>query len=257
MTRMPQTGIHAVTVPGRGGGVGETERALRPAAARRRARAGRSASRTKVSRSRKSRPPSGMGSEAPARRCRGGTRVPARRPAAARRRGVPQPRPRKQLPADRGRGPRRVLRRRDRAAHRRAVPHGTAARWRRRTWPSTTREWVAPISTAYRGWTVYELPPNGQGIAALMMLNLLEQVSDRALRAQLGRRAAHADRGEEAGLRRHGPAPGRPGLPRGAGGVAAVEGVRRAAARARSIRGARTRASRRATCRRAAATRPT
>jgi len=35
-------------------------------------------------------------------------------------------------------------------------------------------EWVAPISATYRGWTVYELPPNGQGIAALMMLNLLE-----------------------------------------------------------------------------------
>jgi gamma-glutamyltranspeptidase / glutathione hydrolase len=36
-------------------------------------------------------------------------------------------------------------------------------------------EWVAPLSTKYRGWTVYELPPNGQGIAALMMLNLMEQ----------------------------------------------------------------------------------
>jgi len=35
-------------------------------------------------------------------------------------------------------------------------------------------EWVAPLSTTYRGWTVYELPPNGQGISALMMLNLLE-----------------------------------------------------------------------------------
>jgi gamma-glutamyltranspeptidase/glutathione hydrolase len=35
-------------------------------------------------------------------------------------------------------------------------------------------EWVIPISTTYRGWTVFELPPNGQGIAALMMLNLLE-----------------------------------------------------------------------------------
>jgi len=33
---------------------------------------------------------------------------------------------------------------------------------------------VTPLSTTYRGWTVYELPPNGQGIAALMMLNLLE-----------------------------------------------------------------------------------
>lgn len=35
-------------------------------------------------------------------------------------------------------------------------------------------EWVDPISTTYRGWTVYELPPNTQGIAALMMLNILE-----------------------------------------------------------------------------------
>jgi gamma-glutamyltranspeptidase/glutathione hydrolase len=35
-------------------------------------------------------------------------------------------------------------------------------------------EWVEPISTAYRGWTVYELPPNGQGMAALEMLNIME-----------------------------------------------------------------------------------
>jgi gamma-glutamyltranspeptidase/glutathione hydrolase len=35
-------------------------------------------------------------------------------------------------------------------------------------------EWVVPISTTYRGWTVYELPPNGQGMAALEMLNIME-----------------------------------------------------------------------------------
>jgi gamma-glutamyltranspeptidase/glutathione hydrolase len=33
-------------------------------------------------------------------------------------------------------------------------------------------EWVEPLSTDYRGWKVYELPPSGQGIAALEMLNL-------------------------------------------------------------------------------------
>jgi len=35
-------------------------------------------------------------------------------------------------------------------------------------------EWVEPVSTTYRDWTVYEMPPNGQGLAALMMLNIME-----------------------------------------------------------------------------------
>ena len=35
-------------------------------------------------------------------------------------------------------------------------------------------QWAEPISTTYRGWTIYELPPNGAGIAALMMLNMME-----------------------------------------------------------------------------------
>src|SRR5579864_6914091 len=37
-------------------------------------------------------------------------------------------------------------------------------------------EWVEPISTGYRGWKVYELPPNSQGIAALEMLNIMESL---------------------------------------------------------------------------------
>jgi gamma-glutamyltranspeptidase/glutathione hydrolase len=63
-------------------------------------------------------------------------------------------------------------------------------------------EWVEPISTDYRGWTVYELPPNGQGIAALMMLNIMETFplgefghnSTRALHAMIeAKKLAYAD----------------------------------------------------------------
>jgi gamma-glutamyltranspeptidase/glutathione hydrolase len=39
---------------------------------------------------------------------------------------------------------------------------------------SYSPEWVEPLSIDYRGWRVYELPPNGQGMAALEMLNIME-----------------------------------------------------------------------------------
>ena len=42
-------------------------------------------------------------------------------------------------------------------------------------------EWVDPISTNYRGYDVWELPPNGQGLAVLQMLNLLEGYDLRAM----------------------------------------------------------------------------
>ena len=63
-------------------------------------------------------------------------------------------------------------------------------------------EWVEPISTTYRGWTVYELPPNGQGIGALEMLNMMERFdlgqfglnSTRALHLQIeAKKLAYAD----------------------------------------------------------------
>ncbi len=66
-------------------------------------------------------------------------------------------------------------------------------------------EWVTPISTTYRGWTVYELPPNTQGIAALMMLDLMEYVPPRPLWILQHAVASCPDRGEEARLRGHDP----------------------------------------------------
>jgi len=39
---------------------------------------------------------------------------------------------------------------------------------------SHTSNWIEPVSTNYRGYDVWELPPNGQGIAALQILNVLE-----------------------------------------------------------------------------------
>jgi gamma-glutamyltranspeptidase/glutathione hydrolase len=45
-----------------------------------------------------------------------------------------------------------------------------------------TSEWVEPISTTYRGHTVYELPPNNQGLTVLMLLNLLEGIDLTAMR---------------------------------------------------------------------------
>jgi gamma-glutamyltranspeptidase / glutathione hydrolase len=47
-------------------------------------------------------------------------------------------------------------------------------------------EWVEPISTIYRGHTLFELPPNGQGLTALLLLNLLEGIDLRAMRSQPG-----------------------------------------------------------------------
>ena len=43
-------------------------------------------------------------------------------------------------------------------------------------------EWVEPISTTYQGHTLYEIPPNGQGLTALLLLNILEGIDLASLR---------------------------------------------------------------------------
>ena len=63
-------------------------------------------------------------------------------------------------------------------------------------------EWVDAVSTTYHGWTVWEMPPNGQGIAALSMLNIMERFpiaqwghdSEKALHVEIeAQKLAYAD----------------------------------------------------------------
>jgi gamma-glutamyltranspeptidase/glutathione hydrolase len=77
-------------------------------------------------------------------------------------------------------------------------------------------EWVEPISTTYRGWQVFELPPNGQGVAALSMLNIMENFplkdyghnSAAALHVMIeAKKLAYADMARYVGDPRFGPVP--------------------------------------------------
>jgi gamma-glutamyltranspeptidase/glutathione hydrolase len=58
-----------------------------------------------------------------------------------------------------------------------AIEHsvrGNGGRLGREDLAAHRSQWVEPVATTYRGWQVFELPPNGQGIAVLQMLNILE-----------------------------------------------------------------------------------
>ena len=106
----------------------------------------------------------------------------------------------------------------------------TAAIFRCRDFADHTADWVEPVSTNYRGYDVWELPPNGQGIAALQMLNLLEPLRRAQDGARQRRVPAPVHRGQEAGLRRSGHVLRRPGVRQAADRGADLEGVRGQAA---------------------------
>src|SRR5262249_22595105 len=55
-----------------------------------------------------------------------------------------------------------------------AFSHAHGGYFELRDFADHRADWVEPVSTAYRGCRGWELPPNGQGVAVLEMLNLLE-----------------------------------------------------------------------------------
>jgi gamma-glutamyltranspeptidase/glutathione hydrolase len=62
-----------------------------------------------------------------------------------------------------------------------AFSHASGGLFEMRDFEEHTSTWVDPVSTTYRGYEVWEIPPPGQGIATLQMLNLIEPFDVRAM----------------------------------------------------------------------------
>ena len=171
---MPQRGIYSVTVPGVVAGWDEMRDEVRHQAVLGAARARDLLRRERISGVGDHRGRLGQLGEDAERASELAQDVFDRRRArAAGGRNLQESRPRRIAAADRRAGPRRLLQRPDRRCHSRHLTR--ARRHDDRGGPGEFQpEWVTPIKTTYRGWKVYEIGPQTQGIAALMMLNLME-----------------------------------------------------------------------------------
>ena len=139
-------------------------------------------------------------------------------------RAVRAPRARRDTGASRRSGPRCVLRGR-RRRRRSQLPAG----WTRTISRRIASEWVEPLRLDYRGVEVCELPPNGQGAAALVGLALYDGLEP-GLHSQIEANEARA-RGRPRALSRDGPAPRRFSPP-----STSPPGARSSTRRARSTR---------------------
>ena len=96
-----------------------------------------------------------------------------------------------------------------------------------RTWPPIAASGWSPMTTTYRGYDVWELPPNGQGIAALQMLNILEGYDFSKIPFGSCAPRPPLRRSQEAGLRGPRQVLRRSRIRQGAGEMAAIQGIRR------------------------------
>jgi len=113
----------------------------------------------------------------------------------------------------------------------------SGAAWKLSDLSSFKSQWVKPISTNYKGYDVFEMPPQTQGFATLEMLNILQECGPKAgIRpARAGSPLApvleHPGAGQAAGVRGSRALQRRPAVRERAGQAADLEGVRRLAVR--------------------------
>ena len=118
---------------------------------------------------------------------------------------------------DRGQRPEASVRRRARPEDRRARVQKLGGFLTPEDFAAHKADWVQPVSVPYKGYRLWELPPNSQGIAALEMLRMLEPYDLKAMGHNSAAVSASPDRSEEARVRGHRVLRRRPGHDEAAG----------------------------------------